>query len=77
MSECEGVRGGKSKSVRRRRRKERRLSDGNNQRVTCVCRGIIIKMEFRKYQFADMEFEVPSRYVELQEKGMGAQGAVW
>lgn len=34
-------------------------------------------MEFRKYQFGDTEFVVPSRYIELSERGMGAQGAVW
>lgn len=36
-----------------------------------------VKMEFRKYQFGDTEFVVPSRYIELSERGMGAQGAVW
>lgn len=34
-------------------------------------------MEFKKYQFGDTEFVVPSRYIELKERGMGAQGAVW
>lgn len=32
---------------------------------------------FEKYQFRDIEFEVPSRYIELSAKGMGAQGTVW
>lgn len=29
------------------------------------------------YQFRDIEFEVPSRYVELSARGYGAQGTVW
>lgn len=33
--------------------------------------------EFKKYQFGDTEFVVPARYIELSERGMGAQGAVW
>lgn len=32
---------------------------------------------FQKYQFGDTEFVVPNRYVQLAERGMGAQGAVW
>lgn len=32
---------------------------------------------YQSYHFGDTEFRVPSRYVELSARGIGAQGAVW
>lgn len=32
---------------------------------------------FNKYQFEDIEFEVPARYTQLSARGLGAQGTVW
>lgn len=33
--------------------------------------------EYIQYQFGDTEFFVPSRYVNLSPRGIGAQGTVW
>ena len=32
---------------------------------------------YEKYQFGDTEFVVPTRYIRLEPKGIGAQGTVW
>lgn len=32
---------------------------------------------YQNYQFGDTEFLVPSRYISLVARGIGAQGAVW
>lgn len=32
---------------------------------------------FVTYQFGDTEFIVPSRYINLSPRGIGAQGTVW
>lgn len=36
-----------------------------------------LENRFVTYQFGDTEFIVPSRYINLSPRGIGAQGTVW
>lgn len=35
------------------------------------------EVAYQNYQFGDTEFLVPTRYISLSARGIGAQGAVW
>lgn len=35
------------------------------------------EVAYQNYQFGDTDFLVPSRYISLAARGIGAQGAVW
>lgn len=36
-----------------------------------------LDVTYQSYQFGDTEFQVPTRYISLSARGVGAQGAVW